>query len=152
MRARLFRPLLAAAPLLLTLSCNDPTGPLVDDARYDLVHIAGEALPAQAFQTDLVRVTTESETLRFRADGTGSDIRSQLVEQPAGATPEEMHFDTPFHYVVANGRIQIGFDCPPNASCVAPPHMIGRMTSAGISFDYVLGARTPQEFVLVKLL
>ena len=146
------RILFALSPLVFSLSCGDPTGPLDRDGYYALVTVDGDPLPAQVFQNESVRVTSVSETLRFRPDGTGTRVSEELVEQPAGATPEQMHFDTPFHYIVANGRVQIGFDCPPNASCVAPPHMIGRMTGAGISFDYVLGARTPQEYVLVRLL
>jgi hypothetical protein len=148
MRTRLL--LLAAAPLLLASSCRDITAPLDYDSNYTLTSIAGEPLPAEEFHSDFVRVVTVSETLRFRPDGTGNRISVEQVEEPVGTAPEEMRFDTPFHYVVENGRVQIAFDCPPNASCVAPPHMLGRLTSDGIRFDFVLGARVPQQYLKVE--
>src|SRR4051812_1300422 len=149
MRARLL--LLATAPLLLATSCRDITAPLDYDSNYTLTSIAGDPLPARSFENDYMRMTSIAETLRFRPDGTGNRVSVERVEYVAGGTaPEELHFEAPFHYSVVDGRVQIGFDCPPNALCAAPPHMLGRLTSDGIRFDYVLGARVPQQYLKVE--
>ncbi len=48
--------------------------------------------------------------------------------------------ESPFSVEFVEGRIQIAFDCPDFASCVAPPHFVGYETDMGITFDESLGA------------
>jgi len=150
MRARpLVRPLSIGLSLVAALSCGEPTAPLDTGGTYALVRIAGEALPAPSFESEFVRVASVADTLRFYPDGTGSSAVVQRVELPPGGAPEEMRFASPFHYRVDGVRVEIDFDCPPNASCVAPPHMVGRLTSTGIRFDFVLQSRVPQDYASV---
>src|SRR6266446_9167023 len=54
--------------------------------------------------------------------------------------------ETAFGFRVVQGRIEIAFDCPPGADCVAPPHIVARPTPNGLEVQYALGARVPQIF------
>jgi hypothetical protein len=146
------RPLAAGLTLLAALSCGDPTAPLNTSGTYALVRIAGDALPAQAFENEFVRVASIADTLRFNSDGTGSTVTvDELVLLNPTRAPEVVRFEAAFHYVVAGARVEISFDCGPLASCVAPPHMVGRLTDTGIRFDFVLQSRVPQDYASVGL-
>jgi hypothetical protein len=146
---RLIRNLAAAAVASsVALSCTSSTEPQHIGASFALVRIAGDALPTYAYITPGFPSKVLGDTLRFHPDGTGASVSVERTEPPAPNAPQTFRHESTFHYRIAGGRVEIGFDCPPLASCVAPPHMLGSLTSDGIRFDYVLTARVPQDYVI----
>jgi hypothetical protein len=131
------------------LSCSGPTEPRHIAAAFALVRIAGEALPTYAYVTPGFPSTVIADTLRMNLDGTGASVSVERREPPAPDAPQLHRNESTFQYRIEGARVEISFDCPPLASCVAPPHMVGRLTGDGIRFDYVLSARVPQDYVIL---
>lgn len=139
---------LTALGVAATIGCRDSVSPRAPAGTYALRSIRGEALPAQEFENAFVTSMIVADTLRLRADGTGTQRRIAIY---VGGTASPQHVDatTELHYVVGNDRIEITFVCPPNASCVAGPHVIGTLTLSGFTVSWALGARVPQDFAAI---
>jgi hypothetical protein len=54
-----------------------------------------------------------------------------------------------FSYVRSGERIEISFPCPPDAACIKPPHLIGRVSASSFVVDS--SALTLQPLVYRKL-
>jgi hypothetical protein len=131
----------------LAAACDEPLGPNDIVGTYVLQTVAGEALPAivDSNSYDFLRVV--ADTLRFTADGRGT--RAEVVEsEPSngGAPTGPMRWEQSFRFSVAHGWIAITFDCPPNALCAAPPHVVARPTANGLRVDFALTSRVPQTY------
>lgn len=139
--------LLCAAILL---ACSDSLAPGDVFGTYVLHNVAGDALPALLYTTEFVRIRVFADTLRFTPDGRGSINTLRESEPVKGDGPTEpFRWQTGFSYKLVEDRIEVSFDCPPNASCVKPPHLVLRGLPAGLRADFALSARLPLFYRLV---
>jgi hypothetical protein len=130
----------------LSLACGEPLSPRDVAGAYALQRVAGNSLPTIQYANGYVVVRVFAETLGFTPDGRGEDVTVQQSETVTGGLvtgPERSK--TAFGFRVVQGRIEIAFDCPPGADCVAP-HIVARPTPNGLEVQYALGARVPQIF------
>jgi hypothetical protein len=131
----------------LPLACGEPLSPRDVAGVYALQRVAGNSLPTILYANGYVTVRVFAETLSFTPDGRGEDVTVQQNETATGGLvtgPERS--ETAFGFRVVQGRIEIAFDCPPGADCVAPPHIVARPTPNGLEVQYAIGARVPQIF------
>ena len=131
----------------LSLACGEPLSPRDVAGAYALQRVAGNSMPTIQYANGYVVVRVFAETLGFTPDGRGEDVTVQQNETVTGGLvtgPERS--ETAFGFRVVRGRIEIAFDCPPGADCVAPPHIVARPTPNGLEVQYALGARVPQIF------
>ena len=133
-----------------SLACSDSLSPGDVLGTYVLRSVAGDALPTLLYTTEFVKIRVFADTLRFTLDGRGSINTLRESEPVNGDGPTEpFRWQTGFSYQLVDDRIEVAFDCPPNASCVEPPHLVLRDMSAGLRADFALGARLPLFYRLV---
>ena len=128
----------------LSLACGEPLSPRDVAGTYALQRVAGNSLPTIQYANGDVVVRVFAETLSFTPDGRGEDVTVRQSETVTGGLvtgPERR--ETAFGFRVVQGRIEIAFDCPPAADCVAPPHIVARPTPNGLEVQYAPGARVP---------
>lgn len=120
----------AAAVILSGCSLHEPRQV---EAEYVLSTVDGEVLPAVIAENELAVVRVIADTIRLYGNGTGvrarvtettSDVTLDVVE-PRPRSPES------FVYRITGDRFEADFPCPPEASCVAPPHLVGTLSDAG---------------------
>lgn len=125
-------------------SCGESTEPEVADA-YVLRSVAGDQLPAVFLDGDFATLRILADTLFLKEDGTGYEARlSEMVDKADGST-NRYSSETNLDYVLANGRIEISYECADMGSCIAPPHLAGAVTITGLVCDVSLG-RVPLLF------
>jgi hypothetical protein len=116
--------------------------------------IAAAPLPAVLVSNEFQRVHVISEIIELRPDGTGtrSTVREveQLNREPATARTR-ISTEHELDYHVVRGQIRFAFECPPNAGCVAPPHLLGRATANGLRLTYPTQADVPLHFIRISL-
>ena len=138
--ARTITLLCAAIPL----ACSDSLAPGDVLGTYVLHNVAGDALPTLLYTTEFVIFRVFAVTLRFTLNGRGSINTLRESEPVKGDGPTEpFRWQTGFSYKLIEDRVEVVFDCPPNASCVKGPHLVLRGISAGLRADFALGARLP---------
>ena len=145
-RPSLFRARLATLAALGTAACGDPAGPADVADTYVLRSIAGNALPAVAYTTPGLTSRVLADTLRLRADGTGSATRTAVLDPPAADAGVPYTVTSDLTYAVVGGRVQVTYACPPNASCVAGPHLVARREGGGLVAERALAERVPQVY------
>jgi hypothetical protein len=131
----------------LPLACGEPLSPRDVAGAYALQRVAGNSLPTIQYANGYVVVRVFAETLSFTPDGRGADITVRENETlTGGPVTGPLRSETAFGFRVVEGRIEIAFDCPPGADCVAPPHVVAQPTPNGLDVQYALGARVPQIY------
>jgi hypothetical protein len=83
--------------------------------------------------------------LHLRSDGTATiaTVRStDPLKRGIDPTPPTL-IATPAHYRVHNNRIEVPFDCPPNADCVQDPHLLAVPVGDGLQVDDLLAGHVP---------
>ncbi len=149
-RRRLARKITLIA-LALPLACGEPLAPGDVVGTYALHNVAGDALPTVLYTNEFLTVRVLADTLRFTLDGRGSINTLRENDPRARDGPTQIdRWQTEFSYRVIEDRIEVAFDCPPNASCIKPPHLVLRETSTGLRADFALGARIPLFYRQVK--
>lgn len=134
------------------LACDDSLGPGDIAGTYVLRSVAGDALPTVLITTELVKIRVLADTLRFKLEQRGSISTFRESEPVAGDGPSEpFRWQSGFSYQIIDDRIEVAFDCPPNASCVEPPHLVLRDAPGGLRADFALGARVPLQYKLIPL-
>jgi hypothetical protein len=134
----------------IQLACGEPLAPGDIVGTYALQNVAGEPLPTVLFTNEFATVRVFADTLRFTPDGRGSINTIRENEPRAGDGPTQRYaWQTAFSYRVVEDRIEVAFDCPPNANCVKPPHLVLRETPTGLRADFALGARLPLFYTQV---
>lgn len=135
---------MAAATLLMTFGCELATAPQPAPGTYVLRSVAGDPLPTVQFATEYITVRVLADTLRLRADGTGTERILQQAHLSTSTIPEPPEArESDVRYRTRRNRIELEYICPPNALCAAPPHLRGRLARGGLVFDYALGMRAP---------
>jgi hypothetical protein len=131
----------------LPLACAEPLSPNGVAGAYALQQVAGDALPTLLYTNEYVTVRILADTLRLTADGRGT-VNTVRESEPltGGPTTGPHHAHWAFGFRVVGDRIEIAFDCPINANCAPPPHIVARTTAEGLRVDSALGARVPQIY------
>ena len=142
-------PRTSLAVVLLAVGCREPLVPASVAGAYVLREVANDALPTLRYTTDYVRVQVLADTIRLRADGTGTlaslEVTESLVTAAAPPAPRLSHSEVFFR--VNGHRIEITHYCPPNANCVAGPHLIAVPTDDGLTVEWVAGTgRVPLTY------
>lgn len=138
-------PAIAAAVMLAGCSLYEPREL---EGEYVLSTVAGEALPAIVVDNGFAVLRVIADTLRLYGDGTG--VRITVVDITSEVTidgTEPRHrWEEGFSYRVTVGRFEAEFPCPPNASCIAPPHLVGTLGDAGPILTFAVGWRVPLAY------
>lgn len=148
-RAARPRAALAAAALaagLAPAACDDPVRPGDLAGVYVLQSVAGDALPTVAYTTPGFAARVLADTLRLAADGTGSEARRAVNDPPAPDAGTPYATLSAFTYAVVGGRVEVTYVCPPNADCVAGPHLVARLEGGGLVVEQALAQRVPQVY------
>src|SRR4051812_19028341 len=102
----------------VTLACSDSAGPGDTPGIFALSQVQQDPLPAVLAENPYFVIRVFSDTIRLGQNGTGriSGVRESVPLQ--GGTGEgPVHIETALHYRVIGHRIEMDFDCPPNADC-----------------------------------
>jgi hypothetical protein len=118
--------------------------PAVRD-RYALRTIGGDSLPAKFAVNPDFPGRIVADTLILRKDGSGEE-RTVVADIPGVSTRTTR---VEFTYLLASNRIEISYDCPDMATCIAPPHLTGTRGTAGIIFDVSKVTRVPLVFDII---
>lgn len=145
--------LIVMIPLALALApaaCGDsPSAPAYAAERsvYALRSMAGQQLPAVATTSPGARFTFRADTITLESDGRGTQVTRVLVETDQAA-PMEERWVAHFRYELRGDRFTVSFVCPPDpiSSCVAPPHLAGRLAGASLRLDRALGYPVPMVY------
>lgn len=124
-----FRTLLALAALLTAASaCDSPVEPGDLAGTYALVQVNGAPLPAVTFEEPHLRIERLSDVLQLKTDGTGRQVVQLRTTHPATGKPPEVETVTwELGFAARDARVEISYFCPPNALCIAGPHLTGRL-------------------------
>jgi hypothetical protein len=145
-----------AALLLVACVDNDPTG--VDwrnGTAFTLESVNGRALPAVYIVGDYTSWEIVADTMVLRPDGTGTHVAISRPVYPNVPAGQANRIVTDFTYTLAQDRLEITLECNDvvllarAASCVAPPHFAGTLSSDGITFDIALSYPTPARFTRI---
>jgi hypothetical protein len=151
MRAQRFLAVLALI-FGLAVGCGTTTEPTaLAPSTYVLRRVAGDPLPTVLYQNEVLEVRVLSESIHLQSDGTGtiSGVQeSRLLTSGTPADPPEA-VAIPIHYRKQLDHLEIDFDCPPNAICVPPPHLIGALHGSSLQVYWSPGmtGREPLEYV-----
>jgi hypothetical protein len=134
---------MACLSVALALNCGDALGPEDIAGTYALQQVGGDHLPAVFYTTPTAIVRVLADTLRFTADRRGTSTTVTEREPVAGGpVTGPLRGETSFGFRIVEGRIEVAFDCPIDADCVAPPHMVLKRTGTGLEGVFAF-ARTP---------
>jgi len=138
-----------------TIGCADSVSVAAPQAfvgEYVLTRVAGEPLPTLISNSPgAFRVV--ADTLRLRADGTGSRMRLVLPPSVAVSDTNIIRLTSvaaaDLTFEVLGNTLAITYVCPINADCAPPPHAIALLTPAGLTVTREGTARVPEEFVII---
>jgi hypothetical protein len=125
MNASVHFPLTLPMLIALALACNGDLGPgTVSSSTYVLQEVNGDPLPTALYSKEYVAVHVVSDTIRLRADGTGtnSGIRSAEPLQPGIPAQDPTWGAAEIRFRRVLRGIEIDYVCPINADCAPPPH------------------------------
>ena len=144
MRQRQLARLLTLLCLAAPLSCSDSLSPGEVPGTYVLRNVAGDPLPAVLYTTEFTKIRVFADTLRFTLNGRGSINTFRESEPVKGDGPTEpFRWQEGFSYRLVDNRIEVTFDCPPNANCLKGPHLVLRESSNGLTAEFAFTYRLP---------
>lgn len=122
---RPMRRTLAVLALPAALACNSATAPETFVEQYELRQLGSQSMPATPFPG----LSIVADTLRMRADGTGE--RVVWYRFGGNAAAERTHSE--LTWVSFGDSLEISIPCNDIAfaSCIAPPHLAGRLRMKG---------------------
>jgi hypothetical protein len=133
------RRLLPALGLALAAACStEPALPLGRD-YYALESVAGVALPAPYAPNPSYNGLLVADSIMFREDGTG---HRQAVYQEENSTTR-FNSSEALNWTRSGNRIEVTFVCPPTASCIAGPHLVGTLDGTTITMTESVVMRHP---------
>ena len=129
------------------LGCGSPTGFMGAASTYVLRTVAGDPLPAVYSTNEHRTVRVLADTLLLLIGGAGEHrVTRQVTSSLSGSTETTVRHVLELQWSRDGRRLELGYICPPNALCIAPPHLRGELTDGGLTVSYALGARVPQLF------
>jgi hypothetical protein len=137
--------------VLLTLSCSDSLEPGTLGQSYRLDRVAGEALPTVLYTNELGTFHIISQFIHFGPKGTGSLSETAQMVPHTGEPREPQESTSGIQWAEVDGRIEIEFDCPANADCLAGPHLIARIDGHALRATWGprINGRSPLLYVEV---
>ena len=130
--------------LLVVVACAD-SGPPMALQQLDgngvttwvLRSVDGEAVPTVVADNDFVRTTVLADTIRLALDGIGERRYVEHTVSFRALPPGEATYRRTerFTYTVEDGTFSADFECPEFASCIAPPHLVGTLSSDSVVLD-----------------
>lgn len=130
-----------------SLGCGSPTGSMGAASTYVLRTVAGDPVPAVYSTSEHTTVRVLADTLLLLIGGAGEHRVTRHMTSPLSSSTETtVRYVIELHWSRDGRRLELGYLCPPNALCVAPPHLRGELTDGGLIVSYALGARVPQLF------
>ena len=115
----------SALAIVAGTGCSDSVGPDGFAGRYDLDRYEGQALPAIALETSAGRSIVVAERITLGDNGTGLIERTLRTVQYQPSIDETFPVRSVVTFKVVADRIEITYVCPPNADCIAGPHLVG---------------------------
>ena len=144
------RRLLSTLFVGLACACSNSLAPGEVAEEYRLVNVANDVLPAALYTTEFGTLRVLSQIIRFGPKGAGSiteatELVPTAVDAPGGGA---IQTSFGFHWTQVDGRIEIEFDCPPNANCVAGPHLVARIDGHALRATWgpQIRARSPLRY------
>jgi hypothetical protein len=138
----------------LTLACEGSHGPSNFLRTYALREVQGDPLPTVLYTNEYVAVHVLSDTIRLRADGTGSisGVRSSEPLQPLILPQPPTWSTADIRFRRGMDRIEIDYVCPANANCAPPPHLIAVEGDNRLQVTWAPGmtGRSPMIYVAVE--
>ena len=147
MRQRLVGSVIA---FLAVGACGDPTGPGRFAGSYRLDRYEGVPLPATTYQAGTTSVTILQQSLMLGEEGTGVASSTTRVVDPDTPQGEENTFSQLLRFEVRNGMIEITFVCPPDADCIAGPHLVGTRVDGGLALSPPTSSRPASIYRRVR--
>jgi hypothetical protein len=151
MKGRSIRGGVLACIAVLVIGCESATHADPPAGTYVLRTIAGDPLPALAWQTEYTAVQIVADTLFIGPHGRAEERRMVEVHSFVPHHSQKTHMtQSELGIRFAKGRLELSYVCPPNANCVAGPHLIGRLTSAGLTIETANGMRVPLVYERIR--
>lgn len=133
-----------AVPLFIVCACaGDPSVTGLRELRgteittWVLRSVQGQPPPVVVADNDFVRKTVLADTIRLRSDGVGERrVVEHTVSIRAIPTGERTYRRTHgFTFTLQDGRFSADFGCPDDASCIAPPHLLGTVSGDALILE-----------------
>ena len=142
------RGLAALLGLLLAAAACDPlTDNVPRVGTFVLRSVDGEPVPTALFANENVTTVVVADTIVLYENGTAEESSVRRYQYTAGTTPGSVDRSTQrLDYHQTAGGVELVYRCSPNASCIGPPHLVGRFTEDGMQLDYALYFRVPLVF------
>jgi hypothetical protein len=137
------------ATMAFTLGCSDASGPGDLAGRYRLERYEGSPLPAVMFQSSAGTSFIVSEQIVLDEDGDGLRFATGRTVDAAHPQGDDFSYSHALTYTARNGQIAITFICPPNADCIAGPHLIGERVAGGIALGPPASSKPASIYKLV---
>lgn len=113
---------------------------------YVLESISGRPIPAPySFNPDF-NDRIHADTMAFASGGVG-ERRTQYDSYQGTLRLDLVRFT----YTRTGDRVEINFECPPGAVCIAPPHLAGTISTTGLTITESKITRLPMIFRLLSL-
>jgi hypothetical protein len=129
--------------------CGSSTRP-TESSTYVLRRVAGEALPTILAANESGQIRVYADTIILEGDGVGSSSTTTEFIPTVPGIPNDgpESFRSTLHYRLGIGRLEISFDCPPGADCVAGPHLVGEFREQGFELRWgpLLTGREPMAY------
>ena len=137
--------------VFLTLSCSDSLEPGTLGQRYRLDQVAGDALPTVLYTNEVGTFHIISQFIHFGPKGSGSLLETAQMVPHTGEPPEPQESTSGIQWAEVDGRIEIEFDCPANANCLAGPHLVARIDGHALRATWgpQISGRSPLYYVEV---
>jgi hypothetical protein len=137
--------------LFLSLSCSDSLEPGTLGQSYRLDQVAGDALPTVLYTAEVGTLHIISQLIHFGPKGTGSLSETAQMVPHTGEPQEPQESTFGIQWADVDGRIEIEFDCPANANCLAGPHLIARIDGHALRATWgpQINGRSPLHYVEV---
>jgi hypothetical protein len=128
------------AAVLFGAGCGEWVAPVPVASAYALESIDGAPIPAVSVANDWVTLVTRADTLRFGDGAMGVNIvHWEAAYSSPEVADESGRTESAFSYRLREGRVEISFPCPPNALCMAPPHLYAAPVDGGLRVEWVGG-------------
>ena len=131
----------------LALGCHNSLGPDDIAGTYVLERVGDDPLPAEVFRDAHGVVSILADTLRLGANGRGGYTSLRVIDLIGSESPQmPSRLEQALTFRIIGSRIEIQFACPPNALCLAGPHLIARQETRGLVVEESLVADTPLHY------